>query len=446
MDIRESVKAGLEAHAPMLENRWSSVFSDEEKAVLAELAKSPTFQAMINSGVDRCSVKDWLVTETTYTAGVCSRLADKITRLMESGVLTKDVLLGKTTISEGMGTAAPEGQDMAQAAPDAAKMQPDNGTDADKGSQQATGRGDHSDSTGAPAAAEPLAPATPGPVPGIPTNAPAPATDGPKPALPTEAAEDKDDDDDDDDDKKDDKSDKMSEAIKAKIAEKVKLNTKISETKDAKALSALHEQRRAVKAEIRGLKEKRRTEAAKLSEGKLTEAEKATLAAEAHIRKLKEARRQVRANLRSVLEGKTGPVTEADVDKIISSWSMSEGMNDRPSDKFGGAMHMPEPGPVPTAEDHADLPGENKDPEAVKADGEQDLDNLGSPPMKAELDQGQANPTLESIDKSSGHTIAQRLALALVDDAAKKYDIKEGSPAWRKLFSAALRRVNQYRS
>ena len=156
---------------------------------------------------------------------------------------------------------------------------------------------------------------------------------------------------------------------------------------------------------------------------------------------------------------------------------VSEGMNDSVEDKFGslqGAAPATAPsqpgtlaGGLPqgepkrdqvqgqneqaVTEDDVTTPGEKKDKEALKADAEQSLDGIKPVQAPTPLDAGPANPALESAKKStletldeSGITISERLALALTEDASKKFEIKEGTDAWVRLFKAALKRVRQY--
>jgi hypothetical protein len=150
---------------------------------------------------------------------------------------------------------------------------------------------------------------------------------------------------------------------------------------------------------------------------------------------------------------------------------VSEGMNDSVEDKFGGmpggapATAPSQPGTLagglPQGEPKRDqvqgqnedvvVPGEKKDKEALKADAEQPKDGIVAVKAPTPLDAGPANPALESAKKStletldeSGITISERLALALTEDASKKFDIKEGTDAWIRLFKAALKRVRQY--
>jgi hypothetical protein len=303
----------------LLESRYSSKFSKEEQEVLEELMKSPTMRAMIASGCDRHTLKDLMVTETVYTTGVCARLAEKVCRLINEGkVKAEDICKKQLTET----SAAPEGQDIALAAPELAAMQPQPGA-ADKGcTQNQPVQGDKVDSQGAkPVVAEPLAQPTP------------------VAATPVESTE----------------------------------GEKEEEPKD--------------------------------EEGEEEDGEE------------KE---------------------EKEPEK-----SMAEKFNDAPSDKFGGAMHMPEGKPVPVSEDDVSTPGEVKDPESTKADAEQSLDGIEPVAQNDALDQGPAVPSLESVCKD-GLTISEKLAFALTEDASKKFEIKEGTEAWVRLFKAALHRVRSF--
>ena len=161
---------------------------------------------------------------------------------------------------------------------------------------------------------------------------------------------------------------------------------------------------------------------------------------------------------------------------------VAEGMNDSPDDKFAaleqgvkadgamGGMKSPvEPGthgdgsPQGEAdrddeqdqnEDHAKVDDEVNDKESAKADSEQCLDDVKPLGMGVELDQAPPSPGPEAAESTEGNglesiaesglTISERLALALTEDAAKKFDIQEGTADWVRLFKSALKKVRSF--